>query len=48
VDPYLRVDTIHFGKQDVSNLQGPGYWFKGVGSAEPTQTHQKWEVRDIR
>ncbi len=48
VDPHLRLDTIHFGKEDVGCLQGPAYWVKGRGSVEPTQTHEKWEVRDIQ
>jgi len=47
IDPHLRLDTIHFGKQDVGCLQGPAYWVKGRGSDKPTQTHEKWEVREI-
>jgi transglutaminase-like putative cysteine protease len=47
VNPKLRVDSIHFGKQDVDIMQGPAFWVFGRGSAEPTETHEKWEVRDL-
>jgi hypothetical protein len=48
VNPKLRLDTILFGKQDVDIMQGPGYWLTGRGSMKPTETHEKWEVREIR
>jgi hypothetical protein len=48
VNPNLRLDSIHFGKQVIDSLQGPAYWVTGQGSVKPTETHEKWEVRTIR
>lgn len=47
VNPNMRLDSIHFGKQDIETLQGPAYWVTGKGSVEPTVTHERWEVRKI-
>ena len=47
VDPHLRLDSIHFGKQDIEFLQGPAYWVTGRGNIEPTNAHEKWEVRKL-
>jgi hypothetical protein len=47
VNPNLRLDSIHFGKQVIDSLQGPAYWVTGHGSVTPTETHEKWEVRTI-
>lgn len=47
VNPNMRLDTIHFGKQVIDSLQGPAYWVTGRGSVKPTETHEKWEVRRI-
>jgi Transglutaminase-like superfamily len=47
VNPNMRLDSIHFGKQVIDSLQGPAYWVTGRGNVEPTETHEKWEVRRI-
>jgi transglutaminase-like putative cysteine protease len=47
IDPHLQLDSIHFGKHDLECLQLPAYWFTGTGSVEPTQTHEKWDVRTL-
>src|SRR5216683_5005450 len=47
VNPKMRLDSIHFGKQDVDCLQGPAYWVMGRGGLEPTVTHEQWEVRTL-
>ncbi len=47
VNPNMRLDSIHFGKQVIDSLQGPAYWVTGRGSVTPTETHEKWEVRTI-
>jgi hypothetical protein len=47
VDEHLRLDSFHFGKQDMEFLQGPAYWVTGRGNIEPTHTEEKWEVRKL-
>jgi transglutaminase-like putative cysteine protease len=47
VNPNIRLDSIHFGKKDVEWLQSPAYWVTGRGGIEPSETHEKWEVRKM-
>jgi transglutaminase-like putative cysteine protease len=44
IDDTLELDTIHFGKEKVENLQSPVYWLLGDGKLEPTKKKEDWQV----
>jgi Transglutaminase-like superfamily len=48
VDPDLELDTVHFGRQTVPQLQSPVYWVTGQGSADATHIEESWRVRKSR
>jgi hypothetical protein len=48
VDFDVLVDTIHFGRQRCSVMQGIPYWTTGSGSLDGTKTHENWQVRTLR
>lgn len=45
VDPDLRVNAFHFGKQTIGNLQTPAFWVTGSGTVEPRTGKELWLVR---
>jgi hypothetical protein len=46
VDPDLKVDTIHFGRQQFPVLQGIAYWVTGRGSTGLTVA-ENWRVKEL-
>jgi hypothetical protein len=44
VDPNLRLDTVHFGVQDVHCLQSAAFWVNGSGSFGGERIRQDWKV----
>jgi hypothetical protein len=48
VDFDVLVDTIHFGRQRCSAMQGIPYWTTGSGSLDGTKTQENWQVRTVR
>jgi transglutaminase-like putative cysteine protease len=47
VDPDFEVDTIHFGKKPLANLQNPSYWVTGPGLKVRLTTTSDWRVREL-
>ena len=45
VDCLLMVDTIHFGKEPITWLQGAQYWVTGSGNLDATKIEEKWTVK---
>lgn len=48
VDTDLEVDTIHFGKKKVHNLQTPMFWVTGAGDLKDGRIQQGWQVRQVK
>ncbi|HEY1375320.1 MAG TPA: transglutaminase family protein [Gemmataceae bacterium] len=46
-DPELELDTVHFGRQTLTQLQSPVFRVTGGGSLEPETVEQAWRVRDL-
>jgi transglutaminase-like putative cysteine protease len=47
LDTDLEVDTIHFGRKTVHNLQRPAYWVSGKGSADKPVVTEEWKVKTL-
>jgi len=47
LDTDLDVDTIHFGKKTVHNLQNPRFWVTGRGSADKPVVTEEWKVKEL-
>jgi transglutaminase-like putative cysteine protease len=47
LDTDLDVDTIHFGRKTVQNLQTPAYWVTGKGSADKPIVTEEWQVKEV-
>jgi hypothetical protein len=48
IDPDLELNTIHFGRCEVDNLQVPAYWVYGAGSTTGAEIKEDWKVRRLR
>jgi transglutaminase-like putative cysteine protease len=46
VDCGLRVDTVHFGIEELVTLQDVAFWAKGAGSFRGLTTESDWRVTD--
>ena len=42
----LRLDSVHWGKQDADFLQGVAWWVSGEGSVEGSTHSARWIVRE--
>jgi transglutaminase-like putative cysteine protease len=47
VDTNLEMDTIHFGRQQLHNLQTPAIWVTGSGSVDLRKETEGWQVRAL-
>jgi hypothetical protein len=45
IDGNLEIDSIHFGKQQLSVLQRPAFWVTGQGTLEDLKITESWTVR---
>jgi transglutaminase-like putative cysteine protease len=44
IDGNLKVDTIHFGKQELAVLQRPAFWVAGSGTLDEVKISENWIV----
>jgi transglutaminase-like putative cysteine protease len=44
IDSHLEVDTVHFGKQQVTVLQRPAFWVTGTGTLDDQKVVESWTV----
>jgi hypothetical protein len=47
-DDDLIVDTVYFGRETVSVLQGPQWWLSGSGRLDGATTTDDWQVRVLK
>jgi hypothetical protein len=45
IDPLVQVDTLHFGRQTFTWLQGVHYYASGKGSLRNKTIEERWNVR---
>jgi hypothetical protein len=48
VDPHVEVDTVHFGKETLHNLQTPVWWATGEGKADDWIAKESWTVKTLK